>query len=283
MKHREDISRAIDYIEENLPFELTVGDAAKAAGYSKYHFQRIFSEALRMTPAEYIRRRRITEIIRRMESSDRPMSDIAFELGFNSKENFTRAFRSEHSILPSEYRAAGNSLRLCDRADFDGETPELFAITPELVTLEAFSVVAYPSDEELPPRFWNKYNAGKWSERLSGRAMTEDYGVCRWNPEKSRLDYFIGIRESEARGDLSGTVKLDIPGGLYAVFATPGSNQLDFVATIAKSWDCAAKWLCENGYVRTGGYEFECYVEASRVFSERIFIPVKESASAMPG
>ena len=276
MKHREDISRAIDYIEENLPFELTVGDAAKAAGYSKFHFQRIFSEAMRMTPAEYIRRRRITEIIRRMECSDRPMSDIAFELGFNSKENFTRAFRAEHSILPSEYRAAMNSLKLCGRVD-SGDEP--FSINPELVLLEAFTVVAYPSDEEIPPRFWNRYNAGKWSERLSGRAMTEDYGVCRWNPEKARLDYFIGIRESKAHGDLSGTVRLDIPGGLYAVFATPAANQLEFVNTISKSWDYAAKWLGENGYVRTGGYEFESYVEMSRVFSERIFIPVERKES----
>lgn len=276
MKYREDISRAIDYIEENLPFGPTVGDAAKAAGYSKFHFERIFSEAMRMTPAEYIRRRRLTEIVRKMGSSDRPMSDIAFELGFNSKENFTRAFRAEHSILPSEYRSARNSLKLCERVD---SCSEPFSINPELVLLEASTIVVYPSDEEIPPRFWNKYNAGKWSERLSGGEPVEDFGVCRWNDEKCRLDYFIGIRESEAHGDLSGTVKLDIPGGLYAVFATPAANQLEFVNTISKSWGYAAKWLGENGYVRTGGYEFESYVEMSRVFSERIFIPIERKKS----
>lgn len=276
MKHHDEISRAIDYIERNLKNDLTLEDAAKAAGYSKYHFLRLFLDEVGMTPAEYIRKRRLCEIARAMDESDRPMSDIAFELGFNSKENFTRAFRAEHSILPSEYRAARNSLKLCGRVD-SGDEP--FSINPELVLLEAFRVVAYPSDEEIPPRFWNRYNAGKWSERLSGGEQVEDFGVCRWNAEKCRLDYFIGIRESEAHGDLSGTVRLDIPGGLYAVFATPAANQLEFVNTISKSWDWAAKWLRENGYVRTGGYEFESYVEMSRVFSERIFIPVERKES----
>ena len=42
MKHHDEISRAIDYIERNLKSDLTLDDAAKAAGYSKYHFLRLF-------------------------------------------------------------------------------------------------------------------------------------------------------------------------------------------------------------------------------------------------
>jgi AraC family transcriptional regulator len=37
---------------------------------------------------------------------DIPVSEMAFEYGFNSKENFTRAFISEHHILPTEYSKA---------------------------------------------------------------------------------------------------------------------------------------------------------------------------------
>ncbi len=69
---------------------------------------------------------------------------------------------------------------------------------------------------------------------------------------------------------------LDIPGGLYAVFTTPPATQIDFVETIRRTWDWIADvWLPENGYRRRGGFEFECYVEASRTFSEKIYIPIE--------
>ena len=40
------------------------------------------------------------------------MFETAIEYGFNSKENFTRVFKAEHGFLPSEYKFAGNSLKL---------------------------------------------------------------------------------------------------------------------------------------------------------------------------
>jgi len=39
-------------------------------------------------------------------NSNRYVSEVAFEYGFNSKENFLRAFKSEHHILPTEYKLA---------------------------------------------------------------------------------------------------------------------------------------------------------------------------------
>ncbi|MDE7212090.1 MAG: AraC family transcriptional regulator, partial [Lachnospiraceae bacterium] len=47
--------RVIDFIEENLCDALTVEKLAAVAGYSKYHFVRIFVEETGLTPADYIR------------------------------------------------------------------------------------------------------------------------------------------------------------------------------------------------------------------------------------
>ena len=87
MDYREHIRKAIEYIEENLPDEMDVACLARAAGYSEYHFLRIFREVSGMTPADYIRKRRLSEIARQMAESGRPASDIAFAYGFHSKEN----------------------------------------------------------------------------------------------------------------------------------------------------------------------------------------------------
>ncbi len=184
MDYRAQVQKALNYIEENLALA-EIDAAARAAGYSPYHFSRIFRDTVGMTPADYIRRRRITEIVRCAVREERPISDIAFAFGFNSKENFTRAFKREHHILPTAFRAAGNSLRLWERVTL---VQTAFAPAAEVAELSPFRVVAYPGDEAFPPHFWNKYNVGGCSVRLSGGAVVEDFGVCRWNNAAARLD-----------------------------------------------------------------------------------------------
>lgn len=278
MDYRTHIKRAIDYIEENLKNDISIADCARVSGYSSYHFIRVFREATGFTPAEYIRKRRLTEIIKNMRDGV-PVSDIAFEYGFNSRENFTRAFVAEHRILPTEYRTARNSLKLCEPITF--ETPP-FKVEPELVRLEPFELVVFKSDEDDPPNFWNKYNGRKWSRKLTGGRICEDYGVSLWNTAENKPDYYIGVRKSDALGDTAGTVELAVPGGLYAVFATPPSSHFDFVNTIHLTWEYINnEWLPGSGYERTGSCEFETYIESSRSYSEKIYIPIKPKA--VPG
>ncbi len=269
----ESIQRAIDYIEENLCFELKTDELAAAAGYSKYHFTRVFAEVTGLTPADYIRKRRLSQIADELEHCPGSIAEIAFRYGFNSKENFVRAFKAEHHILPTEYKRAQNSLKLCPRVRLDFvRTP----LVPEIVTLSPFSLTVLESDETFPPHFWNKYNCRGVSRRLSGGRTVADYGVSSWDSAEGRLRYYIGIRTEEAVGDTEGTVRLAVDGGLYAVFTTEPSGHFAFVSNIQSTWACInTEWLPASGYVRTGGYEFESYVEDSRTYSEQIYIPIR--------
>lgn len=274
MDYRAQIQKALDYIEENLKNDIDSATLARVAGYSEYHFLRVFRDTVHLTPADYIRKRRISEIVRYAMREKRPISKIAFAYGFNSKENFVRAFKRAHHILPTEFRAAQNSLKLYERLIL--EEPE-FEIEAALITFDDFRLIAYKSDEEYTPHFWNKYNANGCSKKLSGGDAVEDFGACIWNAERKKLDYYIGIREADAHGDLSDTVTLDIAGGVYAVFDTPPTTHFNFVNTVHRVWDYIGRvWLRENGYQRTGGFELESYTEESRKFSERIYIPIRK-------
>ncbi len=267
------IGKAIDYIEENLKNDISIGQVASAIGYSEYHFLRMFKKLVGLTPASYIRKRRISEIVARMETDGRSICDIAFEYGFNSKENFIRAFKAEHRILPTEYRRTKNSLLLYGKFELFPTDSELMC---DIIDLDPFEVVAFPSDEEFPPNFWNKYNARGLSKLLSGGACAVDYGVCLWNAEEERLDYWIGIPERDAKGDKSGTVRLEISSGLYAVFKTPAATHFDFIKTVRRTWEYIKNvWLPKSRFERRLDYELECYVEESRQFSETIYVPVK--------
>lgn len=203
------------------------------------------------------------------------MSEIGYRYGFNSGENFIRAFKSEHGVVPGEYRKMKNSLKLYERPEF--EKPP-FCLIPEIVSLPQKTLVVYESDEDYPPRFWNKYNCRKLSKKLSGGRVCMDYGVSLW---RGRVDYYIGIEEELAQGDLSGTLKMVLPGGFYAVFTTPGTSQHNFVNTIHRTWDYINReWPGLSGYERQQPPEYETYVEDSRSFSEKIYIPVKERTVA---
>ena len=82
MDYKTYVMQAINYIEKNLKNEITLTDCACVSGYSHYHFIRVFKEATGLTPSDYIRKRRLTEIIKHMRQ-DIPISEIAFEYGFN--------------------------------------------------------------------------------------------------------------------------------------------------------------------------------------------------------
>lgn len=272
MNYREHILASIDYIEEHLEEELNVDLLAQSSGYSKYHYLRIFKEVVGMTPADYIRKRRLTQIVIKMLHSNRFLCDIAFEYGFNSKENFNRAFYKEHHVVPSKVREVANSLKLYHRFRLDKEQ---FSLTPIIQKLEAIDLVVYPCNVPFPPQFWNQYNCEHRSRLLSGKEEgTLDYGISHW---VEGLRYYIGIPKEEAKGDTTGTVPFQIPRGDYAVFTTPSCMQEDFVNNVQKSWDYIEHhWKPAAGIERIYGPEFETYQESSRTYQEKIYVPVKE-------
>ncbi len=272
---REALAKALRYIEENLGSDerLTNGVLARIAGYSEFHFLRLFREAVGLTPSDYVRKRRITEIVRRSMREKRPFSDAAFSFGFNSKENFTRAFQREHGILPTEFRKADCSLRLFEPFSFDRAEPRPHIAVAHLAP---FSLTVYPMGTDFPPRSWNLYNVEKRSAVLSGGRDVDDYGIMIRNGE-GKITYYIGIRSDFAVGDTAGTVQIKIRKGVYAVFTTQPTGQHDFVETIQRTWDWIYDcWMPGNGFRRGAGYEFERYRESSRTYSETLFVPIEE-------
>ncbi len=274
------MQNVLDYIEKHLGDDSALNNAvlANIAGYSEYHFLRLFRDTVGHTPADYIRKRRLSEIAKRIVCTDKPISEIAFAFGFNSKENFTRAFKNEHGILPTAFRGANCSLRLFEPFSF--ETQFAFPAV-SLQNLKPFVLVAYPFADGFAPHCWNVYNAERRSATLSGGGITADYGAMRWNPVTNKLDYYIGMPETHAHGNRDGTVELTVEGGLYAVFETSPRDQHTFVDTVRKTWDWIGEhWLPSSGFCRRDAFELECYTESQRTYTETIYIPIRSQSMA---
>lgn len=232
----ETVLALIAYMENHLtePSLLTLDRLSAICGYSPYHLLRLFRDAVGLTPAEYTRKRRLTEVIRYISEHDSTFEAAAQLYGFRSKEHFTRAFFAEHHVLPRTYREAQNSLRLYER----------FTIQPfpmpvcEIREIAPFVVIAYPNTEPEIPQFWNKYNTESVSAALSGGKIVRDYGCMRWNPSENRLDYYIGIRKADMGiPPPPGTVRIVLGGRTYACFTTVPTVQTEFVARIRHTWN----------------------------------------------
>lgn len=114
------VLRAIDLLEERLRAPVQVMEAAQAAGYSLFHFCRVFNQVTALTPFEYLMRRRLSEAASVLSSSDARVLDVALDFQFGSAEAFARAFKRVFARQPHLARQQGVDPRRClPRLTFD--------------------------------------------------------------------------------------------------------------------------------------------------------------------
>jgi AraC-like DNA-binding protein len=84
--------------------EVRLTEAAEACGLSESHLSRLFHRSTGMTFQEYVRRCRLEEACKLLTTTDRSITRVAFESGFQSISQFHRSFRAVYKERPLEYR-----------------------------------------------------------------------------------------------------------------------------------------------------------------------------------
>ncbi len=102
--HLIPVGQAIEYIENHLDGRSDLGTVASAIHYSKYHLHRLFVAAVGMTIHDYALRRRLTESVKLLVFSKKPVIEIALRCGYESQQAFTDAFKAMYKLPPAEYR-----------------------------------------------------------------------------------------------------------------------------------------------------------------------------------
>ena len=104
MSHQQIIQTLIEWIDEHIDQPLNIEAVAKKSGYSKWYLQRMFRTVMRQTLGDYIRQRRLLLAAVELRNTERPIFDIAMDLGYVSQQTFSRVFRREFDRTPSDYR-----------------------------------------------------------------------------------------------------------------------------------------------------------------------------------
>src|SRR5262245_44081706 len=110
------VSKAREYIDKHKTEELSLADVAKAAGASVFYFCKVFHRATGLTFTDYVARLRLEDARTRLLNPNLRISEIAYDVGFQSLTQFNRKFKRVFGQSPSEFRARVSSGRRAGRS-----------------------------------------------------------------------------------------------------------------------------------------------------------------------
>ncbi|MDT8717481.1 helix-turn-helix domain-containing protein [Clostridium sp. 19966] len=102
------LAKAVAYMESHFQESVSLKELADKAEFSARHFNRIFKENYKTTPMNYMLRLRIQYACSLLRKSKLPISDIAYESGFEDSNYFTRQFKKIIGLSPKDYRSNSN-------------------------------------------------------------------------------------------------------------------------------------------------------------------------------
>lgn len=292
MDHLAQIQRAVDYIEDHLDGELQVDDIARVAGFSRWHFQHVFSAAVGDSLKDYIRARRLTKAMGDLTATDKRIIDIAIEAGFESQESFTRAFKLMYKVTPDE----------CRKADFNPshvKKPRItkeylvhlykgvnmqprFINVPEMKVVGVagvFTSILSPNKDNMViiPQLWQKFMPRR--HEIQNIFDSFNLGVCLEAPKERQSGpdqclYFACTEVKDFGVIPEGMEKFIIPSGEYAVFTHKGKLD-NFESTMKYIY---GSWLPNSGKKLRNAPDIEFYDQRFKLNEEDsevdIWIPV---------
>jgi AraC family transcriptional regulator len=111
---RRERSRAVGaalWLEAHSAEQIGLEESAREAGLSPFHFLRVFSRVLGVTPHQYLVRTRLRRAARLLAEGGRAVTDVALDVGFEDLSNFVRSFRRAAGVSPGRFRRAARGER----------------------------------------------------------------------------------------------------------------------------------------------------------------------------
>ena len=271
------INSAIEYMEGHLTDEITLMDIAKHVHLSAFHFQRAFSLLTDMSPAEYLRKRRLSQAGADLLNGENKVIDVAFKYGYDSPESFSKAFTRFHGVSPMQVKK-GSSIQFMNRYTVRLTIEGGCIMEYTIEKWEAMELLIHAKDfhaetcEKEIPGFWDEYYANEAYRKIPGYL-----GVCaQQKTDGDEFRYGIGCKASDIQGVPEGFEIIRIPAYTWAVFKCVGPMP----DAIQSMWERIYKeWLPVSDYELIPDYDIENYLPgdpSSPEYVSEICIPVKK-------
>lgn len=98
------IRRAFSYLQTHYHEPIDVEVLASEAGLSRYHFSRLFRQAVGFPPGTYLRRLRLNHALQLLQKTHLSIEEVARQSGFSDPNYFSRRFRETYEVSPRQFR-----------------------------------------------------------------------------------------------------------------------------------------------------------------------------------
>lgn len=231
--YEERILRVLVHIQQHLDYALELEELAALANFSPFHFHRVFRGMVGEPVMEHVRRLRLERAALHLKHSDQPVTQIAFDAGFEAHESFTRAFKSMFALSPSSFReqhrsvpvpSAPSGVHYVPDGSLDGFNPVPYEGAKMEVRIEELKLLRVVFIRHVGPY---KEVGATWGRLCQWAGMRGLFGpdsmfvgVCHDDPEitpsdKIRYDACLTVsRPVAAEGEVG---VQEIGGGRYAI------------------------------------------------------------------
>jgi AraC family transcriptional regulator len=273
------INKVCDYIDTHLSEDMTLSELAGVAGFSEFHFHRIFAAMTGETLFSFIQRLRLERAATRLcANAIDNVTQIGADCGFSSPAVFSRTFKKRFGCTPTEFRNSNegqtqsslsqllrNDGKANDEAQgYNGNKKWRFAMKPE-VKIEKIDTMRvaylryvgpYAGDAELFENLYKRFFA--WTGPR-GIDVSTTYIIYHDDPnvtdeQKLRMSICVPIGDDvEVSGEIG---EMTINGGTYAV----GRFELG-TEEYGEAWAYMySEWLPQSGYQPAPDVSFERYI-----------------------
>ncbi len=98
------IKKVLSFMRQNYSSSLTLEQIASVAGMSSKYFCYFFKEMTQKSPISYLNNYRVERAARKLLTTDMPVTDIAYNCGFNDLSYFIKTFKAAKGITPYKFR-----------------------------------------------------------------------------------------------------------------------------------------------------------------------------------
>lgn len=273
--HQKYLAMAKRYIRLNYNKNLTLKNIAKNAGVSEFHFARMFMAYTMESPFQYIKKVRMREAILMMEDNpDISMTDIAFNVGYETSSSFNKVFKEIIKMSPRDFRNLGKEEKFkfiydLGMSPIEKERPMNLNLKHEiakrndlnLIYVEKngiFKEVAMPTWYELIPLV---------DKHLSKEIITEYLGfsvIENNSDDDSKMIYLAGVGVTSTPDKLpKGLSYKKIKGGKYAKYVLIGATH-----QVWDAFDIIFKDLAEKKIQLRDGACIENYLSNPEIVPE---------------
>ncbi len=220
----------LDYIEQHLGEELSVERLSRKASFSKFHFHRQFSAYVGVSVSRYVQNLRLKRASRQLVfEPDSKIIGVAYDAGFETPESFSRAFKREYGVTPSQFRSAPAWKPWRESYQFPSSERRR-NMNVKIVEFEKTNVAAL--EHRGPPERVNDsariFIEWRKASRLSPKESSKTFGVVYDNPDTTEPQDFrfdiCGEVNAAVPANPQGVVNKIIPGGRCAVARHLGSH-----------------------------------------------------------